>query len=170
MRLPDRTSIPLLALMIAGAFTLSSLERLVPNPFPMVRFGLGNIMTLTAFAVLGVRAGVWVTVGRVTLVALVWGGLFGPTAVLSASGGIASLIVMVPLLLSGRFSLYGVSLGGAYAHVAGQLTVASLLYVQSLGLFALLPVLGSVAIVTGLLNAWLAVWLISRLPATVLRG
>ena len=63
---------------------------------------------------------------------------------------------MVPLLLSGRFSLYGVSMGGAYAHILGQLTAAALLYVRSPGIFALLPVMGTAAILTGLFNAWVA--------------
>ena len=154
MRSPARVTT--LALLVAGAFALASLERLVPNPFPMVRLGLGNIMTLVAFVTLGVTGGVWVTAGRVGLVALLWGGVFSPMAVLSAAGGAASLMVMVPLMLSGRFSLYGVSMGGAYAHVLGQLTVAVLLYVRSPGLLALLPVMGTAAILTGLFNAWIA--------------
>ena len=154
MRSPAR--ITTLAMLVAGAFALASLERVLPNPFPMVRLGLGNIMTLVAFVTLGVTGGAWVTVGRVSLVALLWGGVFSPTAVLSAAGGAASLVIMVPLLLSGRFSLYGVSMGGAYAHILGQLTAAALLYVRSPGLFALLPVMGTAAILTGLFNAWVA--------------
>lgn len=154
MRSPAR--ITTLALLVAGAFALASLERVVPNPFPMVRLGLGNIMTLVAFVTLGVSGGVWVTAGRVGLVALLWGGVFSPTALLSAAGGAASLMVMVPLIISGRFSLYGISMGGAYAHILGQLTVAVLLYVRSPGLLALLPVMGTAAIVTGLFNAYIA--------------
>jgi heptaprenyl diphosphate synthase len=154
MRSPVR--ITTLALLISAAFALASLERVVPNPFPMVRMGLGNIMTLVAFTLLGVSGGVWVTAGRVGLVALLWGGLLSPAAVLSAAGGVASLLVMVPLILSGRFSLYGISLGGAYAHILGQLGVAILLYVQSPGLLALLPLMGTAAILTGILNAWIA--------------
>lgn len=145
-----------LAMLIAGAFALASLERVFPNPFPMVRLGLGNIMTLTAFALLGVSGGVWVSVGRVVLVALLWGGLFSPAAVLSVAGAASSLAVMVPLLITGRFSLYGISMGGAYAHVAGQLAVASLLYVRSPGLLYLVPVMGTAAIATGIFNAYVA--------------
>jgi len=154
MRSPAR--ITTLALLVAGAFALASLERVVPNPFPMVRLGLGNIMTLVAFATLGVSGGAWVTAGRVGLVALLWGGVFSPTAVLSAAGGAASLLVMVPLLLTRRFSLYGISIGGAYAHIMGQLAVAAFVYVRSPGLLALLPVMGTAAIATGLFNAWVA--------------
>ena len=70
---------------------------------------------------------------------------------------------MVPLILSGRFSLYGISMGGAYAHILGQLTVAVLLYVRSPGLLALLPVMGTAAILTGLFNAWIAGKLVGQL-------
>jgi heptaprenyl diphosphate synthase len=162
MRSPGR--IASMALMIAGAFALASLERAMPNPFPMVRLGLGNIMTLVAFVTLGTSAGIWVAVGRVSLVALLWGGLLSPTAVLSAAGGASSIMVMVPLLATRRFSLYGVSLGGAYAHILGQLVVASLLYVRSTALLALLPVMGFAAIVTGIVNAWIGGKLVARIP------
>jgi uncharacterized membrane protein len=40
--------------------------------------------------------------------------------------------------------------------VAGQLVVASLLYVRSPGLLYLVPVMGTAAIITGVLNAWVA--------------
>jgi heptaprenyl diphosphate synthase len=153
-----------MALMIAGAFALASLERAIPNPLPMVRFGLGNIMTLVAFATMGISAGIWVAVGRVSLVALLWGGLLSPTAVLSAAGGAASIAVMVLLLTTRGFSLYGVSLGGAYAHILGQLVVASLVYVRSSALLGLLPVMGLAAIVTGIINAWVAGKLVARIP------
>lgn len=150
--------------MIAGAFALASLERAMPNPFPMIRLGLGNIMTLVAFFTLGISAGIWVAVGRVSLVALLWGGLLSPSAVLSAAGGAASIAVMVPLLTTRRFSLYGISLGGAYAHILGQLVVASLVYVRSSALLALLPAMGFAAILTGLVNAWVAGKLVAHLP------
>ncbi|MFV2082598.1 MAG: Gx transporter family protein [bacterium] len=153
-----------LALLIAAAFVLSSLERLLPNPVPMIRLGLGNIMTLTAFAVLGIRDGAWVTFGRVALVSLVWGGVFSPTAVMSLTGGAASLAVMIPLALSGgKFSLYGISIGGAFAHITAQLAVASVFYVQSADLFRLLPYMGSIALVTGIINGWISTLLASRL-------
>ncbi|MGD8352730.1 MAG: Gx transporter family protein [Pseudomonadota bacterium] len=168
MRSPAR--ITTIALLVAGAFALASLERVVPNPFPMVRMGLGNIMTLVAFAVLGVTGGIWVTAGRVGLVALLWGGLISPTAVLSAAGGAVSLLVMVPLVTSGRFSLYGISMGGAYAHILGQLTAAVLLYVRSPGLLALLPVMGTAAIATGLFNAWIAGKLVTLVPGDFSSG
>ncbi|UCG38464.1 MAG: Gx transporter family protein [bacterium] len=162
MRSPARLTT--MAMLVAGAFALASLERVLPNPFPMIRLGLGNIMTLVAFGTLGVSGGVWVTAGRVGLVALLWGGLFSPATVLSAAGGAASLLVMVPLLLTGRFSFYGISMGGAYAHILGQLAVATLLYVRSAGLMALLPFMGAAAIATGILNAWVAGKLLARYP------
>lgn len=162
MRSPAR--ITTLALLISAAFVLSSMERSLPNPVPMVRLGLGNIMTLVAFVMVGIRGGVWVTVGRVALVSLVWGGLLSPTAVLSAAGGAAALAVMVPLtLMAGRFSLYGVSTAGAFAHVVAQLAVASFIYVRSPDLFNILPFLGAAALATGLFNAFVAGMLVERL-------
>ena len=168
MRSPAR--ITTLALLVAAAFVLSSMERVLPNPAPMVRLGLGNIMTLVAFVTIGIRGGVWVTAGRVALVSLVWGGLLSPTAVLSAAGGAASLAAMVPLvLLAGRFSLYGVSTAGALAHVVAQLAVASFIYVRSPDLFRLLPFLGVAALATGLFNAFIAGKLAGRLERAMVQ-
>jgi heptaprenyl diphosphate synthase len=152
---------------IAGAFALASLERAVPNPFPMIRLGLGNIMVLVALVTLGISAGIWVALGRIALVALLWGGLFSPTAVLSATGGAVSVAVMVPLLKTRKFSLYGISLGGAYAHILGQLVVATLVYVRSYALLGMIPIMGTAAIVTGIVNAWLAGKLIARVPEKI---
>lgn len=161
MRSPARVA--MLAMLISAAFVLASLERLLPNPAPMVRLGLGNIMTLAAFVILGVREGAWVTMGRVALVSLVWGGVFSPTAVLSVVGGVCSLAAMIPMAgMRGRFSLYGISIAGAYAHILGQLTVASLVYVGSTGLYYLLPALGVAALGTGLFNAAMAGMLVKR--------
>jgi len=84
--------------------------------------------------------------------------------VMSLTGGAASLMVMIPLALCGRrFSLYGISIGGAFAHISAQLAVASALYVQSADLFRLLPFLGSIALVTGIINGGIATLLASRL-------
>lgn len=162
MRSPGRVAY--LALLIAAAFVLSSLERALPSPAPMIRLGLGNVMTLTAFAVLGLKDGAWVTFGRVALVSFIWGGVFSPTAVMSLTGGAASLMVMIPLALCGRrFSLYGISIGGAFAHISAQLAVASAIYVQSADLFRLLPFMGSIALVTGIINGGIATLLASKL-------
>ena len=161
MRSPGRLT--LIAVLVSSAFVLSSLERVLPNPAPMIRFGLGNLPTLAAFVLLGVRDGVLVGLGRIALVSVLWGGLFSPTAVLSLAGGVSSLTVMAVMAsLRGRFSLYGISVAGAYSHVAGQLAVVSAVYVRSLDVMRLLPFLGVMAIVTGLLNAWLAGAIVRR--------
>ena len=148
MRSPAR--ITTLALLVAAAFVLSSMERVLPNPAPMVRLGLGNIMTLVAFVTIGIRGGVWVTAGRVALVSLVWGGLLSPTAVLSAAGGAAST-------------------AGSLAHVVAQLAVASFIYVRSPDLFRLLPFLGVAALATGLFNAFIAGKLAGRLERAMVQ-
>lgn len=168
MRSPGRLAT--LSLLICSAFVLASLERLIPNPVPMVRFGLGNIMTLAAFALLGTGAGAWVTGGRVVLVAVIWGGILSPTAVLSAAGGAASLAAMIAVMhLGGRFSMFGISVAGAYAHVAAQIAVASAVYVRSMDLFRILPVLGGIAIVTGILNGAVAQLLVSKMEMRMKR-
>ncbi|UCF30422.1 MAG: Gx transporter family protein [bacterium] len=162
MRSPGRLAT--ISLLICSSFVLASLERLIPNPFPMIRFGLGNIMTLAAFALFGIEAGIWVTGGRVVLVALIWGGMLSPTAVLSIAGGAASLLAMIAVMsIRGRFSLFGVSVAGAYAHVAAQIAVASVLYVRSLDLFRILPVLGGIGLLTGILNGAVAQILVEKM-------
>ncbi len=141
-----------LAMLAAVAMVLHLCENLLPPPvaaLPMIRLGLANIVTVyllqsegpqSAFAVMAVRC----------IVAPLLGG--APTQVLySLAGGVLSLCVMALLQRMPRiFSVYGVSMAGAFAHNVGQLLMASFLLSQS-AVWAFLPYMTLAAAPTGLL-------------------
>ena len=83
---------------------------------------------------------------------------------LSLSGGVLALFVMLLLRNTGKLSFFGVSMGGAAAHNIGQILAACLL-TRTFAVISYLPVLLIVAVVTGLAVALLSVPVYKALAA-----
>jgi energy-coupling factor transporter transmembrane protein EcfT len=102
---------------------------------------------------------------------MVLGTFLTPTFVLSFSGGVVSALVMVLLyrLSRGggpfRFSLIGISVGGAVSHILTQVALVYLLFVRSSGVLLLWPWLAFAAVVTGVITGLIAVQAVRRLDA-----
>lgn len=143
-----------LSMLTSLAVVLHLVERSIPNPTPWLRLGLANIIILSVLAIYGLKEGLVVGMLRIVLGSFISGNLFGPTFILSLSGGISSILAMwLTLIFFGRyFSLIGVSLIGAYVHTLTQLWVAYLVLIKHLGIFSLLPIFLVVALITGFLN------------------
>lgn len=111
-------------LLITLALVLSYLESLVPLSFavPGIKMGLPNIVVVFALYRLRGRDAALISLLRVVLVSLLFGNLF--SLAYSAAGAALSLLVMLLLKRSGKFSETGVSVAGAVAHNAGQILVA----------------------------------------------
>ena len=56
-----------IALLAAYAIGLHGLERMIPAPIPWLRFGLANIITLTALILYGFRVAMTITLIRVLI-------------------------------------------------------------------------------------------------------
>lgn len=152
-------NIALYGLLTALALVLSYLESLVPLSVavPGVKMGLPNIVVVFALYKMRRRDAVIISLVRVVLAALLFGNLF--SLIYSAAGAVLSLLVMLLLKKSGKFSCTGVSVAGAMAHNAGQVLAA--IFVLDTGrLLYYLPVLcvsGTIAgICVGMLSALLA--------------
>ncbi|MEJ2200821.1 MAG: Gx transporter family protein [Desulfuromonadaceae bacterium] len=143
-----------LALFIALAVALHTLEFLLPSPAPWFRLGFANILTLTALFLYGGRAAWVVTLARVGIGSLVVGNLFSPGFLLSLCGGITATALMTSArALGGRhIGPVGVSALGAVGHAAGQLFVAWLVLVRHAGLWQLFPFFLLFALGTGIAN------------------
>lgn len=154
-----------LALFIALAVALNTLEFLLPSPTPWFRLGFANILTLVALYLFGGRAAWTVAVSRILISALVLGRLFSPGFFLSLGGGVLATALMVGghRLAGDRFSPIGISLLGAVGHASGQLLIAWLLLVRHPGLWTLYPALLLFALGAGLLNGVVADILIGHL-------
>jgi len=163
MQSQDRVRIALLA---AYAIGLHAIERLIPSPLPWLRFGLANIITLTAIILYGFRTGLMITLIRVFLGSLFLGTFLGPGFVMSLGGGTVSTIAMAGAYKTFRkaFSPFGLSLIGAFFHNLTQLTLAYLLFVRRYEVILYLsPVILFLGIITGGINGLICSIIVKRL-------
>lgn len=146
------------ALFLALASLAQAAETLLPTPLPWLRLGLGNAFALAALSLWGVRAGVYVSLGKVLVGGLITGKFFMPGFFLALGGSVASIAVMA-LAIRLPLGLVGVSVAGATAHSLAQLLLAEKLILKTPAVWALAPVVGILSvgagIATGLAGAWL---------------
>lgn len=146
-----------MALLVAMGTAMHLVEGMlaIPLPFPGVKLGLANIVTLLAIYLYGFREGLTVAVMRVLLGSLISGMFLSPGFLLGLTGAISSTLVMALLLKQTRcFSMIGISMAGATAHNMGQLLVASLI-LQNSAVIYYVPVLLLAGIPTGLCTGFL---------------
>ena len=132
--------IALWGVMSALAIVLGYLEHLVPFPIGIygIKIGLANLAVTVPLYLLGVPAAITINVLRIALSSL----LFGNTVSLlySLAGGLLSILVMIIVRSTKKFSPTGVSLCGGIAHNVAQMTIAVFL-VDNLKIAFYLPVL-----------------------------
>ena len=157
----------LCAVLTAMALALSYLENLFPLalaiPIPGVKLGLANIVTVFALYALGPAQALMILTARCLL-----GAMFAGNAnalLFSLLGGFAAMLAMILLVRLERFSVYGVSIGGAAAHGCGQ-TAAAMLTLGSGAPLYYLPVLLGVSLFTGALTGLAAACLFQALRHT----
>lgn len=157
-----------LSLLLAMATALHILEGLlpIPLPFPGVKLGLANIITLLVLYLYDLRAGLTLAILRVFLGSLLGGTFLSPGFLLGLTGTVLSTLVMALLVKkTGCFSPIGISLSGAVGHNLGQLVMAALL-LQNRAIFFYLPVLLLAAIPTGMITGYILQRLMVRLENT----
>ena len=154
-----------LALFIALAVALRTVEFLLPNPIPWLRLGLANILALTALFLYGSRELWTVSIGRILVGSLVLGNLFSPGFLLSLSGGLLATLTMDLGFrrFRPRIGPVGVSVLGALGHVFGQLLVAWLLIVRHSSIWLMLPFFLLFALISGMVNGIAADMLLKAL-------
>jgi heptaprenyl diphosphate synthase len=143
-----------MALFVALAVALHTLEYLLPSPAPWFRLGFANILTITALFLYGARAAWTVTLARIGIGSLLLGNLFSPGFLLSLSGGIlATALMTAARKIFGRMiGPVGVSALGALGHVVGQMLVAWLVLVRHDGLWRMFPFFLLFAVGAGVAN------------------
>lgn len=144
-----------LGMLTALAIVLSSLEQYIPLqtllPLPGLKLGIANVVTLFALYNFGPGSAMFVLLARCFLSSLMFG---TPVSLaMSLCGGILALIVMAILhYFEHSFSLWGISIAGAAMHNIGQTACAAVI-LQSMYIFAYLPILLLGAFLTGALIA-----------------
>ena len=142
--------IALLGVLTAAAIVISIIESFIPSiGIPGVKLGLANIVILIIIYELGVVDAIVVNLLRVLMVASLRGTIFSMGFVMSLTGAVFSLTIMIIFyLLIKRFSIIGVSVIGSLFHVSGQILIA-MLYLGTTYIVLYLPVIGVSAIITG---------------------
>lgn len=154
-----------IAWLAALAITIHIAESALPSPVPGAKPGLANVVTIVCLCLYGWNSAAWVSLLRVLVGSLMLGTFLSPTFALSLSGAVASLVVLwLASKLPGRgFSPVGYSLLAAMAHMAAQFGVAYALFIPHQGLFHLLPVLLTIAVIFGLTSGIIAKHVIDRI-------
>ncbi len=150
--------VALYGMLTALAFILSYVESLVPVTvgIPGVKLGLANLVVVIALYTLDLKGAFVISVVRIVLSGLTFGGLF--SMLYSLAGGLLSFAVMAILSRKKVFGTVGVSVCGGVAHNIGQLLVAmAVLETESVWYyFPVLLISGSVAgVLIGLLGGWM---------------
>ncbi len=141
----------LLGVLTAGAIVIAILESFIPSiGIPGVKLGLANIVILVILYELGILEAIVVNLLRVLVVGLLRGTFLSMGFLMSLTGAILSLGIMILFyLLIKKFSIVGVSVIGSIFHVAGQILIA-MLFLGTAYIFLYLPVIALSAIITGI--------------------
>jgi heptaprenyl diphosphate synthase len=147
----------------ATAIALTVAEAALPSPLPGIKPGLANIIVLVVLMRYGWRDAAWVSVLRVLAGGLLLGQLFAPGFFLALAGAVCSLAVLaVAVHLPRRwFGAVSISVLAAFAHIGGQLLLARLWLVPHDGVFYLVPVFATAALVFGTINGLVAARLLA---------
>jgi len=156
-----------IAWLTALAITIHIAESALPSPLPGIKPGLANVVTIVALIQYGWATAAWVALLRVLIGSLLIGTFLSPTFLLSLAGALASIAVLrIATWLPGRgFGPVGYSLLAALAHMAAQFFTAYWVFIPHDGLFHLLPVLMTAAVIFGVTSGMVTQLALQRLRA-----
>ena len=151
--------------LVALAFILSYLESLLPSftGVPGVKPGFANIAVMCALYALGGKIAVAVALVRVVLSGFMFTGM--NAMLYSLAGSALSLIIMLLLRSTDKFSVPAVSIAGAVAHNAGQILLACLMLGKAVLYY--LPVLIISGSIAGLIIGIISSFVIPRISSHI---
>ena len=144
--------IALMGILTAGAIIIAILESFIPSiGIPGVKLGLANIVILIILYEIGIVEAIIVDLSRVLLVGLLRGTIASMGFLMSLTGAVMSLGIMILFfLLVKKLSIIANSVVGSLFHVMGQILIAIIFLGSGYVLFYL-PIIGISAIITGVL-------------------
>ncbi|MFV2056998.1 MAG: Gx transporter family protein [Thiohalomonadales bacterium] len=170
----------IIAGLAALAIIIHIAESAIPSPLPGIKPGLANVITMIALCLYGWKTAMWVSLLRVLVGSLVIGTFLGPPFFISLGGAVTSIIILAIAVkwnswckvLSRAFiiSPIGLCILAAIAHMLGQFLVAYGLFIPHVGLFQILPILLSAALVAGLVTGIIAQQILIRLDKPMQTG
>ncbi len=175
-----------IALLAALAITIHIFESAIPSPLPGIKPGLANVITLFAFIQYGWQSALQISLLRVIISSLLLGTFLSPTFLLSLSGALLSLfaitLVQLPFYLhwpqkvlkllslsstptnqqAYQPSAIGYAIIASISHMAGQFFMAWYFFIPHPGLFKLLPILITFAVILGIVSGIITQFLINQ--------
>jgi heptaprenyl diphosphate synthase len=150
----------------AMAVVLGYVESLMPVfvGIPGIKLGLANMAVISLLYFVGFREAMLVSVIRVLIIGALFGNMY--STLYSMCGAVVSLLVMVLLKRTKKFSIYGVSVAGGVSHNLAQIAVAALI-TQMYRIWYYVPVLLISGIVTGLVIGLLGGLITKRLGGMI---
>lgn len=155
-----------LGMFTALAMVLGWLESLIPimPMIPGIKLGLANVVTLLVLYRFGWKEASCVSLLRIGLSSV----LFGNFSVFlySLAGAFLSLLAMLLLKKTDKFSPVGVSVAGGVMHNAGQL-LAAFIIMENTAILYYFPVLAVAGVISGVLIGLLGAFLHKHLPMEI---
>ena len=142
----------LLSVLTAAAIVIAIIESFIPSIWiPGIKLGLANIVILIILYEIGIIEAVLVNLLRVFLVGLLRGTFLSMGFLMSLTGAVLSLGIMILFyLIIKRFSIIAVSVMGSLFHIFGQILIA-IIFLGTMSVLYYLPIISISAIVTGIL-------------------
>ena len=152
-------------IFVSLALIFSYVESLISFNFgiPGIKLGLANVVIVTGLYLMKLPDVCLISMIRIFVSGLLFGNMM--SLIYSLSGGILSLIVMLLLKRTNKFSVIGVSISGAVCHNIGQIAAAIIVAGVPVIVYYL-PVLMVVGIITGAVMGIIA----SRILAILTRS
>jgi heptaprenyl diphosphate synthase len=152
------------ALLVAFAVAIHTVEAVLPLPLPVpgVKLGLANIITLFTLVFYGYRSGLLVATLRSMLGSLLLGNFLGFGFYLSFSGAVTSCLMMALFMKfydRKKVTLISVSIAGAVTFNFVQLSLAAALVKNMILFRGYLPFLLILAIPTGFFTGLAVIFL-----------
>jgi heptaprenyl diphosphate synthase len=177
-----------IALLAALAITIHIFESAIPSPLPGIKPGLANVVTLFAFIQYGWQSALQISLLRVIISSLLLGTFLSPTFLLSLSGALLSLfaitLIQFPFYLHWHWpqkvlkllslsstsanlqayqpSAIGYAIIASISHMGGQFFMAWYFFIPHPGLFKLLPILITFAVILGIVSGIITQFLINQ--------
>ncbi|MBQ9030251.1 MAG: Gx transporter family protein [Parasporobacterium sp.] len=128
----------------------SYVESLIPFHFgvPGIKLGLANLVIVTGLYLLRIPDLCLVALIRIVVSGLLFGNIY--SLIYSLAGGACSLLIMLLLKKTGKFSVYSISIAGGVFHNLGQIAAAAAVTRIPVLLYYL-PVLMGAGMITGAL-------------------
>ena len=116
-------------LLLALAVLFGYVEAIIPVPMPVpgMKLGLANIVIVTILYLAGWKEAIVISALRVLIIGFLFGNLFSISYGLA--GTALSILGMVLIRKTGRFSVVSVSALGGVLHNCGQILVATLVVI-----------------------------------------